>query len=111
MVLEQAVLLDIGALGRVHLGPGRLCYAGSARGPGGLRSRVWRHFQPATRRDRWHIDRLTRVVTMQQVTIFQDRSECAVVDELIASGWRVPVPGFGSSDCRHCPAHLLQAGL
>jgi Uri superfamily endonuclease len=109
LVLDEMVRLDAGALGRIQLGPGLLGYAGSARGPGGLRARVRRHLQPARRRDHWHIDRLTRVVPVHRVTIFPDISECAVVAELIAGGWQVPVPGFGSSDCRHCPAHLLQA--
>lgn len=109
LVSDHVIELDIGALGRVRLGPGRLVYAGSAFGPGGLRSRVRRHLQPARRRDRWHIDRLTRVVPVQRVTIYPEGNECAVVAELIAAGWQIPVPGFGSSDCRSCPAHLLAA--
>ena len=27
---------------------------------------------------------------------------------LAAEGTGVPLPGFGSSDCRHCPAHLAR---
>jgi Uri superfamily endonuclease len=109
LVLDYVTELDIGALGRARLGPGRLGYAGSARGPGGLRSRIGRHLQTIGRRDRWHIDSLTRVVPVKRIIIYPDGNECAVVDELIAAGWQVPVPGFGSSDCRRCPAHLLSA--
>jgi Uri superfamily endonuclease len=109
LVLDHPIELDIGALGRVHLDPGLLGYAGSANGPGGLRSRIRRHLQPGRRRDRWHIDHLTRVVPVRRVKIYPDGDECAVVAGLIAAGWQVPVPGFGASDCRHCPAHLLSA--
>jgi hypothetical protein len=34
--------------------------------------------------------------------------ECDLLDRLLkAPGAVVPVPGFGSSDCRTCPAHLV----
>lgn len=36
------------------------------------------------------------------------RRECAIVAAIGAlPGVTVPAPGFGSSDCRVCPAHLL----
>ena len=36
--------------------------------------------------------------------------ECDLVEALRAlAEVSVPVPGFGSSDCRRCPAHLLAA--
>jgi hypothetical protein len=34
--------------------------------------------------------------------------ECGLLDRLLkAPGAAVPVPRFGSSDCRRCPAHLV----
>jgi len=35
--------------------------------------------------------------------------ECDLVNELLAGGASVALAGFGSSDCRRCPAHLLAA--
>jgi len=89
------------------LAPGRYCYFGSARGPGGIRARCARHL----RRDktmRWHIDWLTRVATNLVVSPHPADTECTLAARLIAfSGVSVPVAGFGSSDCRRCPAHLV----
>lgn len=92
------------------LDPGLYCYLGSAYGSGGIRARCRRHL----RRDkakRWHIDWLTvRGETIEAVAR-PNLTECALTDALRAlPGVTVPVDGFGSSDCRHCPAHLLKAG-
>lgn len=40
---------------------------------------------------------------------FPGQSECALLARLleIDEGVSVPVPGFGSTDCRRCPSHLL----
>ena len=100
--------LSVGRLGVVSLGPGRFRYYGSARGPGGLRARVLRHSEPKGRTDHWHIDSLTRAVQVSRVWIALDRRECDLVARDRDSGdWNVAVPGFGSSDCRRCRAHLL----
>jgi len=34
--------------------------------------------------------------------------ECRLVADLLASGATIPLPGFGSSDCRGCQAHLVR---
>lgn len=86
------------------LAPGRYLYCGSARGPGGLRARVGRHFRRA-KTERWHIDRLTGAGRMLGAWTVPGGHECALVAAL--SGLPVPLPGFGSSDCRHCASHLL----
>ena len=88
-------------------------YAGSARGPGGLRARLGRHLQ-REKRPRWHIDQLTTRADALCALPFPDApdapapTECTLIANLLESGaFAPPVPGFGSSDCRACPAHLL----
>jgi Uri superfamily endonuclease len=84
--LRRPVRLAIATLPATTLPPGRYAYAGSARGPGGIRARVRRHLRK-DKKPHWHIDRLA--------------------DLLRVPGASVPVPGFGSSDCRRCAAHLV----
>lgn len=105
IALERAVTMRLSGRPEVALAPGYYLYCGSARGPGGLRARVGRHF----RRDktvRWHVDRLTgeagRLVGAWTVP---GGDECRLVAAL--SGLPVPAPGFGSSDCPTCASHLL----
>jgi Uri superfamily endonuclease len=85
--------------------PGRYAYLGSARGPGGIRARCARHL----RQDkvlRWHVDRLTVTADVAALAIMNG-DECNLTERLLAHGAHAPVPGFGSSDCRNCPAHLV----
>lgn len=99
--------LAIPRLGDPVLAPGDYLYAGSANGPGGIRARVARHL----RRDKplhWHIDRLSAVAVCADIEVRPDGRECDFVAEWIAKGALIPVPRFGSTDCRTCAAHLLQ---
>ena len=94
--------------GRDVLSAGWYIYAGSARGPGGIRARLARHM----RQDKavhWHIDQVTaRKGTRMWAAPLPDRTECDLVSDLTVSGRFVAThPGFGSSDCKHCTAHLL----
>jgi Uri superfamily endonuclease len=104
--LESALRLRVPPPPRM-LSPGRYVYCGSARGPGGIAARVRRHL----RRDkavRWHVDRLTAAGRVVAVVAAPGEPECALCRRLLAvPGAEVPVPGFGSSDCRRCPAHLV----
>ncbi|UCH73489.1 MAG: GIY-YIG nuclease family protein [Rhodospirillales bacterium] len=104
--LPASWIADIPHLcGRV-LGPGRYVYCGSAWGPGGLGARVTRHLR--TRKPvRWHVDRLTRAGRIEGAAVRVGGRECDLVDALAAAGATVPLAGFGSSDCRHCRAHLV----
>lgn len=91
----------------VVLAPGTYAYCGSANGPGGIRARVGRHLR-AGKRMRWHIDHLTGAGRVRAILAEPGGSECRLFARLRAMpGAGVPVPGFGSSDCRRCPAHLL----
>ncbi len=99
----------VGRLGTVALAAGWYVYVGSAHGPGGLRARVGRHLRP-TRVRHWHIDALTGAapVTAVWAVVSPQRLECVWAATLRAlPGARLPVAGFGASDCA-CPAHLIQ---
>jgi Uri superfamily endonuclease len=107
----KSLELTVGCLGTFNLPAGRYAYVGSARGPGGLHARLARHLG-AEKRRRWHIDYLTEALPAIYVYAKQneERQECAWVRCLLSlPDISVPVPRFGSSDCREgCPAHLLR---
>lgn len=83
-------------------------YAGSARGSGGIRARLRRHFRP-DKAIHWHVDELTNAAAQMSALAITDGSECEIVERLLQSGLFEPaLAGFGSSDCKHCTAHLLR---
>lgn len=89
------------------LGPGIYVYCGSAFGPGGIRARVERHLR-TDKKPHWHIDRLSARATCIDVKTYPVGRECDLVAALISERAVAPVPGFGSSDCRNCAAHLVR---
>jgi histidyl-tRNA synthetase len=94
-------------LGQVILPPGAYLYLGSAHGPGGLPARLRRHLS-ADKRPHWHVDRLTAAGTVERIFVLPNGRECDLVDRALKlPAAHVPVAGFGSSDCRRCPAHLI----
>ncbi len=95
------VVLEAPAAG---LPPGRYIYCGSARGSGGLGARLSRHMRRG-KAVRWHVDRLTEAGRVLGAWVFEGGDECALVRAL--AHLPVPLPGFGSSDCRACASHLL----
>lgn len=106
--LPRPILVQLPGYAAVTLEEGCYLYAGSARGPGGIRARVRRHLKGA-KPLRWHIDRLTNMAGVAAVFAYPDGNECTLTSSALAvEGVAVPAPGFGSSDCRHCAAHLLQ---
>ncbi len=105
--LAAPLALGIPRLGAATLAPGRYAYGGSAYGPGGLRARIGRHLR-AEKAQRWHIDRLTAAGQVVAIRAVPGARECALLRDLLElPGASVPIPGFGSSDCRSCPAHLV----
>jgi len=104
--VRRRLTLDLPALGNPSLPAGLYVYAGSARGPGGIRARVARHLR-GDKALHWHIDRITAHVRPSDVAAFPGGDECGIVSQLLADA-TVPIPGFGSSDCRGCAAHLLR---
>jgi Uri superfamily endonuclease len=99
--------LDMPAFRGKSLAPGLYGYCGSAFGPGGIRARVSRHLR-GDKPMRWHVDRLTVAGRVEQAGIHIGGRECDLAGELLARGCMAVLPGFGSSDCRGCPAHLLR---
>jgi len=90
------------------LSSGRYVYAGSAYGPGGIDARVARHLRPA-KKPHWHIDRLTAAGRVVDWIAVPGGDECRILAAAMTlPGATVPEPGFGSSDCRRCPAHLVR---
>ncbi|PTW58762.1 Uri superfamily endonuclease [Breoghania corrubedonensis] len=105
--LPRRLPLDMPRLGNPVLSRGWYAYCGSAHGPGGIRARVSRHMR-REKTLRWHVDRLTIAAGEVRAAAFADRGECDLVATLMQAGFTVPVSGFGSTDCRVCPAHLLR---
>ena len=105
---DRPCRLAIATLAPATLAAGRYLYLGSARGPGGIRARVARHL----RRDKtkhWHVDHLTARGRIAGVITAPGGSECALARVALKfKSVAAPVAGFGSSDCRICPAHLLR---
>ncbi len=101
--------IRIGALGEFEFPEGDYIYTGSA--VKNLRQRVDRHLSK-DKKMRWHIDYLLAApeaeITSTEIIESVERIECSLNLELLNSGRvTVPVRGFGSSDCRQCPAHLV----
>ena len=108
--LSAPLAVRAGRLGEVRLPAGWLIYTGSALGPGGLHARLRRHLAP-TKRIHWHIDALSARVRPDFWLALADakRRECEWAQRLAAHpAASIPVPSFGSSDCKQgCPAHLI----
>jgi Uri superfamily endonuclease len=87
---------------------GTYAYAGSARGPGGLRARIAHHLR-AGKPVHWHADRLTAAGRVTGIAFTRTARECDLARRLAAlPGATIPLAGFGSSDCRQCEAHLVR---
>lgn len=105
--VEKPLRLPIARLNNPVLEPGTYVYAGSAFGPGGIRARVGRHLR-AEKKPHWHIDHVSAQAPCLEVNTYPGGRECDLVAALLSDGATVPVDGFGSSDCRDCPAHLVR---
>jgi len=106
--LECTEEITVGKLGTFTFLAGYYLYVGSALGPGGLEARLARH-RRRDKKPRWHIDYLLEHAQLVEVwsAALTDKSECLwaqAAREL--PGYEMPVPGFGSSDCR-CLSHLI----
>ena len=103
--LSQDADVSVGRLGNFHFQAGYYVYTGSALG--GLESRVSRHLRQE-KRLHWHIDyllqhgRVIHVITHETA----ERLECHFNERILSlPDSRIPVKGFGSSDCK-CVSHL-----
>ena len=104
--LAEPLLVRMAGKFCADLSAGRYFYCGSAKGPGGLRSRLARHMRRG-KSVHWHIDQLTEHGAVTGAWIVRNGRECALVAML--APLETPIPGFGSSDCAHCRSHLLCA--
>lgn len=115
--LDRSQLIRVGRLGEFVFPAGWYVYVGSAHGPGGLAARLTRHRRRAAdgKRLRWHVDYLLERAHLVEVwsrdgrpsALSEQRLECEWARVLAdAPGAEIPIPRFGSSDCR-CPAHLI----
>lgn len=100
--------INIGKLGSLFLQPGFYVYVGSAFGPGGLRARIKHHFNRSSR-PHWHLDYLSPILSPCEIWYTCDQTRREHQWATIHSQTRgviLPLPGFGSSDCR-CRSHLF----
>jgi Uri superfamily endonuclease len=111
--IRQPIALVIGALGQFRFPAGRYLYVGSAAR--GIEQRIARHrrlAQSKTGKKHWHIDFLLThpKVDLVRTHALERFNECDVSSEIASmKGINVPVPRFGSTDCRAgCAAHLYR---
>jgi len=102
--IAENVLVTIAGRSPTELTAGRYLYCGSAKGPGGLRARLARHMRYG-KTVHWHIDQLTERGIIIGSWIVPNGRQCELVAML--GSLPMPIPGFGSSDCRRCRSHLL----
>jgi Uri superfamily endonuclease len=96
----------IGRLGVFTFLAGRYVYTGSARR--NLEARIARHLR-ADKALRWHIDYLLIAPGVRVLEVRRSAREECSLNRTVRG--RVPVPGFGASDCRAgCGAHLKYLG-
>lgn len=92
---------------RHELDAGWYLYAGSARGPGGIKARLRRHFK-LDKSIHWHIDHLTTAGSVVAACAFPGGNECDLAQRLARyRACDFGPNGFGSSDCRECRSHLI----
>ena len=109
--LAHPVRLNFAKFTGCTLKPGWYIYLGSARGTGGLRARLRRHFLK-TKKMHWHVDRLTVAATKSEAFAVCGGDECELVAALLdRPEFALAIPGFGSTDCKRCSSHLLQLAL
>ena len=104
MRVTQPLAIHLPKQPPIPLPPGHYIYCGSAKGPGGLKSRVGRHMR-SHKTLRWHIDQITTQAQVLGAWLAPHGDECALVARF--GHLPPPIPGFGSSDCPHCRSHLL----
>jgi len=113
LAVEGRICKRVGGLGHRCVDPGLYGYVGSARGPGGLRSRIARH-AAKEKRVRWHIDYITSDpnTALKIVVYVETRSslegELARAFESLEC-WEPYIEGFGSSD-NNSRTHLFRCG-
>jgi Uri superfamily endonuclease len=108
--LNNNILVKIPRFGNLELLAGFYFYCGSAHGNGGIRSRVARHLKINSKRV-WHIDHIKSYMQVLEIWFQIDLAnrECEFSQFLARQkSSRIPIKGFGASDCRKgCKSHLI----
>jgi len=112
--LSKDIFLNVGKLGFQSFPRGYYSYTGSALGVGAtsLSHRILRHLRKE-KRSFWHIDFLlaheNAVIISVMAAPTNSKMECDINFHIKErSQAKVPVPGFGASDCgKKCGSHLL----
>lgn len=107
LYVPRATRMQIGKLGAFDFPRGYYVYVGSARGAGGLRARVMRHWRH-NKLIHWHIDYLRAFSKPHGVWYSTDEraDECWWANALANQPHaKIIAPRFGASDCA-CAAHL-----
>jgi Uri superfamily endonuclease len=107
--VSREISIKVGKLGWFTFSPGEYAYVGSAMG--GLEARVARHRRKDNKKLFWHIDYLVNdpAVSVDDVLTFEGKSIECELSKFLKRYWKMPVKGFGSSDC-NCEAHLYYRG-
>jgi Uri superfamily endonuclease len=118
ILVSKEIRTRIGQLGVKSFPQGYYTYTGSALGTGAssLNRRISRHLKKTSKKKHWHIDFLlahrnaavTAVVAAETDRKMECELNCYIKKKVDA---RIPVSGFGSSDCNEsCKTHLLCFG-
>ena len=107
--VSKEISLKVGKLGWFTFRPGEYAYVGSAMN--GLEARVARHRRRDRKKIFWHIDYLISnpAVVVDDVLLFENKSVECELSLFLRRYWKIPVKGFGSSDC-NCETHLYYRG-
>ncbi len=114
ILLSKDLSINVGKFGLRDFPKGYYTYTGSAMGKGKapLKRRISRHLTKEKQKH-WHIDYLLANQSTQVTAVVaaqtNKRLECAINQQLKETRKaRVPVRGFGASDCKeNCTSHLL----
>ena len=104
LALDEETIIGAGRLGVTSFLKGYYVYLGSALGS--LFPRLRRHLS-GEGKPRWHIDYLRRYARAVEAwhAVSDERLECSWYRAVAGMpGAKIPVSGFGSSDCK-CPSH------
>ncbi len=104
--VDQPLRLAIGRLGSFDFPAGDYVYTGSAKR--NFEARIARHLRKE-KALRWHIDYLLAASGVDVTEVVRSDTDKCALNQTTAG--RVPVPGFGASDCKHgCGGHLKYLG-
>jgi len=107
--LREDVEVFIPRFKRILCRKGLYVYTGS--GGKNVLSRISRHLRK-NKKMHWHIDYLLpfgKVVLIKIIRNLPERNECLInLETLKKFNGHFPTFGFGSSDCRTCPSHLIK---